>query len=58
VAAGWRRSHNEELHNFYASPDDIRVIKSRSMRCVGHGRDEKCIQNVIGRHEGKRPCGR
>jgi hypothetical protein len=30
-ARSWRRLHNEELHNFYASPDVIRVIKSRKM---------------------------
>jgi hypothetical protein len=27
VVGGWRRLHNEELHNFYASPNIIRVIK-------------------------------
>jgi hypothetical protein len=33
VAGGWKRLHNEELHNLYASPDIIiRVIKSRRMR--------------------------
>jgi hypothetical protein len=31
VVGGWRRLHNEELHNLYALPD-IRVIKSRRMR--------------------------
>jgi hypothetical protein len=29
VAGGWRRLHNEELHNLYASSNIIRVIKSR-----------------------------
>jgi hypothetical protein len=29
VAGGWRRLHNEELHNLHTSPNDIRVIKSR-----------------------------
>jgi hypothetical protein len=27
VAGGWRGLHNEELHNFYASPNIVRVIK-------------------------------
>jgi hypothetical protein len=31
VARGWRRLHNEEVHNLYASPNIIRVIMSRSM---------------------------
>jgi hypothetical protein len=36
VARGWRRLNNEELRNFYALPNIIRVIKARSMRGVGH----------------------
>jgi hypothetical protein len=28
--------HNEELHNLYASPNIIKVIKPRSMRRAGH----------------------
>jgi hypothetical protein len=36
VAGGWRRLHNEELHNLCFSPDIIRVIQSRRMRWVGH----------------------
>jgi hypothetical protein len=36
VAGGWRRLHNEELHNLYASPNIIRVNKSRSMRWGEH----------------------
>jgi hypothetical protein len=29
VAGDWRRLHNEELHNLYATPNIFRVIKSR-----------------------------
>jgi hypothetical protein len=31
VAGGWRRLHNEELHNLNISPNIIRVMKSRGM---------------------------
>jgi hypothetical protein len=36
VTGGWRKLHNEELHNLYSSPSIIRMIKSRRMRWVGH----------------------
>jgi hypothetical protein len=32
----WRKLHNDELHNFYSSPNIIRMIKSRRMRWAGH----------------------
>jgi hypothetical protein len=32
VTGGWRKLHNEELHNLYSSPNIIRVFKSRRMR--------------------------
>jgi hypothetical protein len=32
VAGGWRRLHNEELHNLYTSRNILRVIKLRRMR--------------------------
>jgi hypothetical protein len=36
VTGGWRKLHNEALHNLYSSPSIIRMIKSRRMRCAGH----------------------
>jgi hypothetical protein len=36
VVGGWRRLHNEELHNLYTSPYIITMIISRRMRWVGH----------------------
>jgi hypothetical protein len=32
VIGGWRKLHNEKLHNLYCSPSIIRIIKSRRMR--------------------------
>jgi hypothetical protein len=36
ATGGWRKLHNEELHNFYSLPSIIRMIKSRRMGWVGH----------------------
>jgi hypothetical protein len=36
VAGGWRRMHNEELHNLYDLPSIVRVIKSRRMKWAVH----------------------
>jgi hypothetical protein len=35
VTGGWRKLHNEELHNLYSSPSIIRMIKSRRIRWAG-----------------------
>jgi hypothetical protein len=36
VAGGWRRLHNEELHNLYSSPNVIRTMNLRKMRWAGY----------------------
>jgi hypothetical protein len=36
VMGDWRKLHNEEFHNFYSSPNIIRIIKSRRKRWAGH----------------------
>lgn len=33
---GWRRLHNEELHNFYSLPNIIRRMKSRRVGWAEH----------------------
>jgi hypothetical protein len=62
VTVEWRKVHNEELHNFYSSPNIIRQIKSRRMRWAGHvarmGEDRKVYKVLVGKPEGKRPLGR
>jgi hypothetical protein len=35
VIGGWRKLHNEELHNLYSSPRITRIIKLR-MRWAAH----------------------
>jgi hypothetical protein len=32
----WRKVHNDELRGLYASPNIVRVIKSKRMRWAGH----------------------
>jgi len=53
--------HNEELNDLYSSPN-IRVIKSRSMRCVGHvacmGERRGAYVVSMGKPEGQKPLGR
>jgi hypothetical protein len=62
VAGGWRRLHNEELHNVYASPNIIRVIKSGRMTGAGHvarmGEMRNAYNIFVGKPEGKRRLGR
>jgi hypothetical protein len=36
VTGGWRKLHNEELHNLCYSPSIVRRIKSRRIRWAGH----------------------
>jgi hypothetical protein len=62
VTGGWRKLHNEELHNVNSSPSIIRMIKSRMMRWAGHvarmGEKRNAYKIVVGKPEGKRPLGR
>jgi hypothetical protein len=59
---GWRKLHNEELHNLYSSPSIIRIIKLRRMRWAGHvarmGEKRNVYRLLVGKSEGKRPLRR
>jgi hypothetical protein len=62
VIGGWRKLHNEELHNLYCSPSIIRMIKSRRMRwagaCSTNGEMRNAYRILVGKPEGKTPVGR
>jgi hypothetical protein len=58
VAGDWITLHNEGLHNLYASPNIIRVIKSRIMRLVRYvarmGDMRNAYNILVGKLEGKK----
>jgi hypothetical protein len=62
VTGGWRKLHNDELHNLYSSRSKIRIIKSRKMRWAGHvarmGEKRNVYRLLVGKPEGKRLLGR
>jgi hypothetical protein len=62
VIGGWRKLHNEELHNLYCSPRIIRIINSWRMRWAGHvarmGEERNVYRILVGKPEGKRPLGK
>jgi hypothetical protein len=57
VAGGWRKLHNEELHNLYSSPSIIRMIKSRRMGWAGHvaplGAKRNAYRILVGKPKGR-----
>jgi len=59
VVRGWRRMHNEDVYNLYASTNIIRVIKSKRIRWVGHvarmGEMKNAYNILVGKPEGKGP---
>jgi hypothetical protein len=58
VEGGWRKLHNEELHNLYASINIARVTKSRRMRWAGYVARIREMRNaykiLLGNPGGKR----
>jgi hypothetical protein len=57
VTGGQREQHDEELHNLYSSPNNIRVIRSRRVRWLGHVACMREMRNasiLLGNPEGKK----
>jgi hypothetical protein len=62
VTGGWRKLHNEELHNLYSSPSIIRMNKSTRVKWENHvermGAKRNACRLLVEKPEGKRPLGR
>jgi hypothetical protein len=62
ITGGWRKLHNEELRNFYSSPNIIRMIKSRGMIRAGYvariEENRNAYRVLVGKPDGERPLGR
>jgi hypothetical protein len=56
MVGGWRKLHNEKLHNLYSPPNIIRMIKSRMMKWAGHvpcmGEKRNAYRILVGKPEG------
>jgi len=61
VIGEWGKPYNVELNEMYASPNIVRVIKSRRMRWAGHivrvGERIGINRLLVGKPERKRPLG-
>jgi hypothetical protein len=62
VTGGWRKLHNDELHNLHALPNISGIIKSKRIRWVGNVTrmgDTRYTYNIlVGKYEWSRPLGR
>jgi hypothetical protein len=57
AAGGWRRLHNEELHNWYTSQNIVTVIMEGVMGGTNRKMRNAC-KILVGKSDGKRPLGR
>jgi hypothetical protein len=62
VRGEWRKLYNDVVNDNYFSPNVMRVIKSRRMRCTVHvarmGERRSVYRVLEGKPEGKRLLGR
>jgi hypothetical protein len=62
VIRDWRHLNNGDLHNWYSSPNKIRMMKSRRIRRARHvarmGEKMNANRILVGKPEGMRPLGK
>jgi hypothetical protein len=54
VTEGWRKPHNEKLHNF----NDQVKVDEMGKACSWNGENRNAYRILAGKPEGKRPLGR
>jgi hypothetical protein len=57
LTAGYKKLHNEKLHNLYYSLNIIRVIKSRRLKETYFGKTRNAYKTLTRKPEGKRSLG-
>jgi hypothetical protein len=57
MGGGWRKLHNEGLHNVCSSPYIIRMIESKKIRWAGRKEKRNTCRILVGKSEGKRLRG-
>ena len=62
ITREWRKLHNEELIDMYSSPNNVRLIKLRTIKWVEHVASVGGMRGVysvlVGKPERMRPLGR
>jgi hypothetical protein len=62
VTGEWRKLYNEEFNDLYLSPSIVRVIKLKTMRCLGHiacmAEERGMYMVLVGKPEKMRPLAR
>jgi hypothetical protein len=55
VMGGWRKLHNEELHDLYSLPRIIRMVEKEAMgkTCTINGEKRDVYRFLVGKPEGK-----
>jgi hypothetical protein len=56
VIGGWRKLHNEGLHNLYSSPNEVNEDEM-GKECSMHEKKRTAYRILMGKPEGKRPLG-
>jgi hypothetical protein len=50
VTGGWKKLHNEELHNLYTSPSIIKTIALKTDRvCITDGGEGEFMKDIGGK---------